>query len=320
MTTEVLSEYEQQRLANIARNQKVLEELGIVAPTRPAVRETKKSATSTTQKKKESSRKRKRSPVKEVKPVESVQDEDDEEQIGGRLRRSRRLRSRPPSNNALCDDNAGATDWIEGKASRSKLPPKQPRPNVFGEIPGVPVGKTWETRIQCSYDGIHRPTVAGIHGSETEGCYSLALSGGYEDDIDLGNGFTYTGEGGRDLKGTKTNPKNLRTAPQSKDQTLTKGNKALEVSMETGKPVRVIRGYKLDSDFAPQSGYRYDGLYRVEKMWYEKGQAGFLVFKYCLKRLPGQPPLPFDDSDNAEEDETEETEEKENVEGKVVEE
>ena len=41
----------------------------------------------------------------------------------------------------------------------------------------------------------YRPTVAGIHGSETEGCYSLALSGGYEDDIDLGNSFTYTGEG-----------------------------------------------------------------------------------------------------------------------------
>ena len=41
----------------------------------------------------------------------------------------------------------------------------------------------------------NRPTVAGIHGSETEGCYSLALSGGYEDDIDMGDCFTYTGSG-----------------------------------------------------------------------------------------------------------------------------
>ena len=39
-----------------------------------------------------------------------------------------------------------------------------------------------------------RPTVAGIHGGE-EGCYSLALSGGYEDDLDYGVCFTYTGEG-----------------------------------------------------------------------------------------------------------------------------
>ena len=50
-------------------------------------------------------------------------------------------------------------------------------------------------RLDCSRDGIHRPTVAGIHGNEEEECYSLALSGGYEDDLDLGECFTYTGEG-----------------------------------------------------------------------------------------------------------------------------
>ena len=41
----------------------------------------------------------------------------------------------------------------------------------------------------------YRPTVAGIHGNEVTGCYSLALSGGYEDDLDYGVCFTYTGEG-----------------------------------------------------------------------------------------------------------------------------
>ena len=108
-----------------------------------------------------------------------------------------------------------------------------------------------------------RPTVAGIHGNTETGAYSIALAGGYEVNIDLGECFTYTGEGkqtpivhclfvcaihfnnefskywqvldsyiiydviligGRDLKGTKANPKNLRTAPQSKNQTLTRGN------------------------------------------------------------------------------------------------
>ena len=52
-----------------------------------------------------------------------------------------------------------------------------------------------------------RPWVAGIHGGGEDGAYSIALSGGYEDDIDMGDCFTYTGEGGRDLKGTRTNPK-----------------------------------------------------------------------------------------------------------------
>jgi E3 ubiquitin-protein ligase UHRF1 len=32
-------------------------------------------------------------------------------------------------------------------------------------------------------------------------------------------------------------------------------------SSETGNPVRVIRGYELDSEFAPWEGFRYDGLY-----------------------------------------------------------
>ena len=54
---------------------------------------------------------------------------------------------------------------------------------------------------------------------------------------------------------------NLRTAPQSKDQELTRGNLALSRSVETGNPVRVIRGYKLRSPFAPDEGYRYDGLF-----------------------------------------------------------
>ena len=78
--------------------------------------------------------------------------------------------------------------------------------------------------------------------------------------MDLGDCFTYTGEGGRALKGTKAKPKNLRTAPQSKDQTLTKGNLALSLNIETRKPVRVIRGYKADTEFTPEFGYRYDGI------------------------------------------------------------
>ena len=64
-------------------------------------------------------------------------------------------------------------------------------------------------------DGVQRPTVAGIHAGP-EGAYSISLAGGYEDDVDLGDYFTYTGEGGRALKGTALDPKNLRTAPQSK--------------------------------------------------------------------------------------------------------
>ena len=50
--------------------------------------------------------------------------------------------------------------------------------------------------------------------------------------VDLGMAFTYTGCGGRDLKGTKQNPKNLRTAPQTSHQTFDNPlNAALKVSL-----------------------------------------------------------------------------------------
>ena len=66
---------------------------------------------------------------------------------------------------------------------------------------------------------MHRPHVAGIHGRESEGAYSIVLSGGYEDDEDEGEKFTYSGSGGRDLSGNK------RTAKQSYDQKLTHMNR-----------------------------------------------------------------------------------------------
>lgn len=69
-------------------------------------------------------------------------------------------------------------------------------------------------------DPRYRPTVAGISGNPVDGARSIALSGGYPDDVDLGVAFTYTGCGGRDLKGTKQNPKNLRTAEQTSHQSF----------------------------------------------------------------------------------------------------
>lgn len=59
---------------------------------------------------------------------------------------------------------------------------------------GIEVGMSWKTRLECSDAGVHRPTVAGIHVG-CDGAYSIALSGGYIDDADCGETFTYTGNG-----------------------------------------------------------------------------------------------------------------------------
>lgn len=73
--------------------------------------------------------------------------------------------------------------------------------------------------MQVSEAGVHRPHVAGIHGRETVGAFSVVLSGGYEDDVDKGDEVYYTGSGGRDLSGNK------RTNAQGFDQTLSRFNK-----------------------------------------------------------------------------------------------
>nr|KIR86531.1 hypothetical protein I308_02848 [Cryptococcus tetragattii IND107] len=148
--------------------------------------------------------------------------------------------------------------------------------------------------MEASADAVHAPTVAGISGNPHDGAWSVALSGGYPDDVDLGYAFTYTGCGGRDLKGTKQNPKNLRTAPQTSHQSFDNPlNAALKRSAETRNPVRVIRGYKLQSPYAPLTGYRYDGLYVVEKAWMAKGLTnGLMVCRYAFKRMDHQGPLP----------------------------
>ncbi|KIJ24369.1 hypothetical protein M422DRAFT_217189 [Sphaerobolus stellatus SS14] len=170
-------------------------------------------------------------------------------------------------------------------------------PKTFGAIPGIEVGTWWESRQQCSIDAVHAPWVAGISGSRTKGANSVVLSGGgeYHDDLDMGYTFTYTGAGGRDLKGTANKPKNLRTAAQSSDQSFENAcNAALLKSVKTQLPVRVVRGYKLESRYAPETGYRYDGLYLVKEAWMATGMNphGYKVCKFSFQRIDGQPDLP----------------------------
>jgi putative restriction endonuclease len=125
--------------------------------------------------------------------------------------------------------------------------------------------------------GVHPPTDAGICGGEKEGAESVVVSGGYVDDLDYGDLIVYTGQGGRDPS----------TKRQIKDQVLKRGSLALARSCLDGLPVRVIRGYKGDKAYAPASGYRYDGLYRVEEYWHDIGRDGFRIWRYRLLAIDG---------------------------------
>jgi putative restriction endonuclease len=145
---------------------------------------------------------------------------------------------------------------------------------IFGEINGIFVGSTFQSRKEAAAVGVHKPLQAGISGSKDDGADSIVISGGYEDDSDSGDEIIYTGEGGQDEKGR-----------QIEDQKLVRGNLALAKSEMDRLPVRVIRGADRNNPYAPESGYRYDGLYFVDSHWHERGKSGFLVYRFKLAKI-----------------------------------
>ena len=152
---------------------------------------------------------------------------------------------------------------------------------IFGEITGVTEGALFLSYAELNQAKVHTQTQAGISGSQLEGADSIVVSGGYEDDKDFGDEIIYTGHGGRDGSGK-----------QIADQTLTRGNLALAKNEIDNLPVRVIRGAHKGNLFAPEVGYRYDGLYRVESHWIELGKSGFNVYRFKLvKQNNSLPPI-----------------------------
>jgi putative restriction endonuclease len=151
-------------------------------------------------------------------------------------------------------------------------------PITIGEIPGIPEGTTFVNRVEAAERKVHRAHIAGIVGNGREGAESVVSSGGYEDDKDDGSLIMYTGHGGRDGSGK-----------QIKDQSFhSSGNAALRTSMINGTPVRVIRGADRKSPYAPDSGYRYDGLFRVEESVYERGQSNFQVCRFRMVKVTSE--------------------------------
>lgn len=218
-------------------------------------------------------------------------DENEIVKAGDKLKESKKKKRLPSAK-----EDKTKRDWGKGMACAGRTKECTIVPaNHFGPIPGVDVGTCWKFRLNASEAGVHRPPVSGIHGRDSEGAYSIVLSGGYEDDVDNGEEFYYTGSGGRDLSGNK------RTSEQCCDQTLTRMNLALAMNCNAavnkekgaeakdwkgGKPVRVLRNYKLakHSKYAPEEGNRYDGIYKVVKYYPEKGESGFIVWRFLLRR------------------------------------
>ncbi|XP_039024888.1 histone-lysine N-methyltransferase, H3 lysine-9 specific SUVH1-like [Hibiscus syriacus] len=155
----------------------------------------------------------------------------------------------------------------------------------IGVVPGVEIGDIFFFRMEMCLIGLHAPIMAGIDymglkvfQGEEPVAVSIVSSGGYGDNSDDGDVLVYSGQGGN------VNNRGMEIT----DQKLERGNLALEKSLHRGNEVRVIRGVK---DIANPTGkiYVYDGLYKIQESWVDKGKSGCNVFKYKLVRLPGQP-------------------------------
>ena len=145
-----------------------------------------------------------------------------------------------------------------------------PQP-IFGHMGSCRPGDTFRNRIDLAMSGVHRPRRAGVCGTQILGAESIVLAGQYEDDDFSEAEIRYSGNGGRD-------PKSGR---QVTDQISTGTNLALLKSVETGRPVRVLR--KVPALDGGPDVYRYEGLYRVVGSSFGPGKSGFKVYVFRLR-------------------------------------
>jgi euchromatic histone-lysine N-methyltransferase len=157
---------------------------------------------------------------------------------------------------------------------------------ILGPVPGVEVGDKFQYRIELNIIGLHRQIQGGIDYVKHRNkilATSIVASGGYYDELDNTDVLIYTGQGGNVMSNDK----------DPEDQKLERGNLALKNSSEEKNPVRVIRGS--DSMDGKYKIYVYDGLYLVESCWQEMGSHGKLVYKFRMRKIPGQPKLALKD-------------------------
>jgi E3 ubiquitin-protein ligase UHRF1 len=157
-----------------------------------------------------------------------------------------------------------------------------------GDIPEIFVGQLFKFRQLVANYLVHRAPQSGICGSVKHGgAVSIVLAGvGKYGNKDNGIMIEYVGCG-----------------PDGIDQKLEGFNRALAMTCaakenpdgaraedwKQSKPIRVVRGYPKDgatNDYAPATGYRYDGVYKVKAYTLEhSGKGGsHKIYRFHLER------------------------------------
>ncbi|KAK4663780.1 LOW QUALITY PROTEIN: uncharacterized protein QC763_502900, partial [Podospora pseudopauciseta] len=135
-------------------------------------------------------------------------------------------------------------------------------------------GDWWPFQLVALFHGAHGRSQGGIFGSASMGVYSIVISGRnnkyHEIDKDDGEVLYYSTD-------------NMGVA------TTSVGTQALNKSIDTRQPVRVLRGQgQTGGGWAPECEIRYDGLYRVIGKKLVPTRNGEEWFRYTLRREAGQ--------------------------------
>ncbi|KAE9622102.1 putative histone-lysine N-methyltransferase chromatin remodeling SET family [Lupinus albus] len=158
---------------------------------------------------------------------------------------------------------------------------------IIGPVPGVEVGDEFQYWKELNIVGLHNQLLAGIgfskHNGRVLATSVVSSSGHYDDEMDSTDVLVYTGQGGNVIKNKNTD--------KPEDQKLERGNLALKNSIEAKNPVRVIM--KSESKDGSCKIYAYYGLYEVVRYWQERWSHGMLVFKFEMRRIPGQLDVPW---------------------------
>lgn len=154
-------------------------------------------------------------------------------------------------------------------------------PKTHGD--GLLINGSWyPTQLAILRDGGHGASQGGITASPEQGAFSVIMAGGMDPkgkpypNVDQGEVVLYCG----------TDNTSAEVDAPSHD------TKAMLVNHAEGKPVRLFRSSNLNNKYAPELGFRYDGLYSVagyEKMDPDGEKRNRHRFK--LVRCPNQDPI-----------------------------
>ncbi|KYB25736.1 E3 ubiquitin-protein ligase UHRF2 [Tribolium castaneum] len=178
---------------------------------------------------------------------------------------------------------------IKRKLNRIKL-----LKNQFGPVIGIEVGACWKYRNQLPECGIHGSPKNDIHGNHSKGVFSIILNGNDEESQDKGEEFYFTLSNnhrtttrviGVQESGVFVNKMIKTLSLNCNNYKMRNNGFGVADVWKHGKPVRVIRNSTVArSKYGPESGYRYDGIYKVVEYFPEISKFDAVVWRFLMRR------------------------------------